>query len=476
MSKIKTPEKRIEFLAKQFKVFDDDYLSKLHDNDFFDESGYEVNTVMNYDEEICALYNWNQRKKKNGELVIGEVHIYIDTFINIVQADPTEHKEYVQWMLTTFVKLIKNGLISEGLRFIDEDLDMASEYLEIFHSIKNKPKFKSLSKNNHLFYNIKDPSNINQYNNLGQLFDAVDPFILKDTSKLDRDIRISSKLGGGKILYEDRFFIVYTPLTIKGSRLFRNYTNWCTTGKKETFKSYVDRKTPLGNKSKLYILIPKTFLLRDETKRTDDIYQLHFETNQYMNRSDKHINLYNIINGNDGLLQFFYDVLIEMAKACHNDYQNNNYTKALKALRFNDVILDVLPEILDKIYFYGEHFKDLTKLGKFDKAYCLYLRECGIEVLPPTIGNMKSLGYISLPNNKIKEIPANIGLLKKLTILNISGNKGIRFPKEITELDPVNGGSLVMISYGKGELTAETINDLKSWLPNVTLNEFDGFD
>jgi hypothetical protein len=191
----------------------------------------------------------------------------------MVQADPTEHKEYVQWMLTTFVRFIKEGNNGEAIRFAEEDLDVASEYLEIFHSEKHKPKFKLMCVGNSAFKDIRDPSNINQYRDLSHLFDAVDPYIGKNASKLEKDIRILSKLGHGKIPYEDRKVMVFLPKNIKSSRLFANHTRWCTTSRKETFDSYVNnRETSKKTAAYLYIIIPKTYLLTDEDpKKTHEL-------------------------------------------------------------------------------------------------------------------------------------------------------------------------------------------------------------
>ena len=191
VTKIKTPIKRIEFLAKRFQVCNFDEIQAAYKVDDDIEVLYEVDDTDN--SVFYAMHTWNQRKLKNeNEYVVASVMVYEDVFINVVQADPTEHKEYVQWMLETFVRLVRLDT-DRAIRFIKEDLWLASEYLELFHNERYKPKFKSLCRKNKAFKDIKDPSNINQYRDLSQLYDAIDPYIIKTPSKLEKDIRILSR-------------------------------------------------------------------------------------------------------------------------------------------------------------------------------------------------------------------------------------------------------------------------------------------
>jgi hypothetical protein len=469
----KTPLKRIEFLAKRFQVCDIKDIEDAYEKSDSIEVLYEVD-----DDSLSVfygMYTWNERKLKNeNEYVVGSVMVFEDVFVDIVQADPTEHKEYTQWMLETFVRLVKVDT-EKAIQFIKEDLWLATDYLNIFHSVKHKPKFKALCKKNEAFKDISDASNINQYRDLSQLFDAVDPFTNKIPSKLEKDIRVISKLGDGNIPYEDRKIIIFTPKTIKASRLFANYSNWCTTSKSQ-FENYVGKKTSKNTKSKLFILIPKTFLLEeDDEHKTNQIYQLHFESLMYMDKSDRRISDLSIfLKDNIGLSNYFYDELIGYARASHPNYQQNVYVSGLSSFGFTDFTFEVIPVETKKIQFIGEALKNLEKINRFKSVYSLFFRDCNIDEIHPNIGDLEKLGNLSLPNNNIKKLPKSIGKLKNLTVINISGNLIEEIPETIKELDKSNGGSLEYFSYGKNELSDKLIKQLNEWLPNAVLNEFSG--
>jgi hypothetical protein len=475
-TKTKTPEKRIEFLAKKFQVFDEEDLGDIEIHSMSPECYHCVYDIDETGDQVMyALYNWNKRMLKNeGTQVVGSVMVYEDVFVNIVQADPTEHKEYTQWMLQTFVNLVKKGDNDFAVRFVTEDLYLAAEYLEVFHAEKHKPKFKAICSKNLAFKDIKDTSDINQYRDLSQLFDAVDPFILKDTSKLEKDIRLACKLGNGEIPYEDRKIMIFYPKTHKGTQLFSSFTNWCTKTK-STFDSYDRRKTSTGTKTRLYIIIPKTFFIPEgHSDATTEIYQFHFESSQFMNKADKGVKdeMEGMIADNVGLSDYFYNLLIEFARANHGDYQNNVYVKALKLFGFHDVVFEVIPPDIEKIQFLDENLGDMKGIGRFNKAYSLYLRDCVFSELPESLGDLQNLGYLALPNNKIEKLPSSIGRLKNLTTINISGNPIKVIPENIKGLDSSNGGNLELISYSN--LSSEVLERLRILLPNVKLNEFKG--
>jgi len=458
----KDDNKRIAFLSKKFKVFTEKDYEKIS------ESGnYRVKQIdyepLESNGDVYILYLWNARKLRNeGLYVIDDIMISDWVFDKIIESDPTKHKEYCQWMLNTFIKLLKRD-INMGKLFIDEDLLIANEYLKIFHSEKNKPMFKELCKYNSAVKDINDPSDINQYRDLSLLFDAVDPYIKKDVSELENQIRFSVKLRRGLIPYEDRKVIVYNPTHIKSSRLFKDFTRWCTTLSQSTFNSYISRKTSLNRKAKLYIIIPKSFL--SNSNNTDELYQLDFETGQYMDKSDRRIkDLSILIKDNDGLSDYFYAELIEMAKATNN--YNSNYIKALNEFKFKNVIFDIFDKTIDKIIISNNSYPKIPDVSGFRNVKHFYMVNCKLEELHPSIGDMDKLEILSLPNNKLKELPDTIGKLKGLKIINLKGNSIKKFPETIKNLDISNGGNLEMICFDSNKILLDQINEL---LPNVII-------
>ena len=53
-------------------------------------------------------------------------------FEDIVDADPSSNKQYVQWMIKVFMTHIKEGEVEQAIRFLSEDLPEANEFLEVF--------------------------------------------------------------------------------------------------------------------------------------------------------------------------------------------------------------------------------------------------------------------------------------------------------------------------------------------------------
>lgn len=476
MTKQKSPIKRIEFLAKKFDVFDDEDLDKLVKKDFYLPNGEKYEHLYdirdNGEQSLYAIYTFNQRLLKNENIKQPKkIRVADFVFIDIVRADPTEHKEYVQWMLTTFTRLIKDSEFGRALMFVTEDLWLAKDYLEVFYKNRTKPKFKAMCRRNSAFNNITNPSDINQYRDLSQLFDAVDPFIEKDVSKLEMDMRIMARLKHGAIPYEDRKVMIFNPLTIQASRLFGKLTNWCTTSNKESHKSYVKNyKTPRGKKSKLHVIIPKTYLISDvnDPNKTDEIYQFHFESGSFMDRKDKRVtNLPDLISGNVGLQNYFYDSLITLALECKFNKLNNKYIDALFKFGFIDMLFDIYPDGAKYLRFHGFDIKETPDLSRFKRLNLLYMVECKLTKLDPSVAALKDLQTLVLTNNKLKDLPKSIGKLKNLKVLTIKGNSIDELPQELSQLDKANGGSLEVISVDDN-----LIDQATGLFPSIKVNRF----
>ena len=230
MSKDKSIE-RISFLAKNFNVFDDeDYETLNKDEENIPILKSHHNTID--EDSVLALYrvklydNGDIKVDDDGNPIVKWVGVYEEVFINMVQVDPTINKMYVQWMLQTFVRYIKAGDIDKAMRFATEDLPQAEEYLILFDGNKFKHAFKRMCMGNEAFRNVTDPSNINQYKNLSQLFDAVDPYIERDVSQLEKSMQGAVRRGEGEISYKDRKYTVFIPKTKEAASLFHKFKTW----------------------------------------------------------------------------------------------------------------------------------------------------------------------------------------------------------------------------------------------------------
>jgi leucine-rich repeat protein SHOC2 len=82
---------------------------------------------------------------------------------------------------------------------------------------------------------------------------------------------------------------------------------------------------------------------------------------------------------------------------------------------------------------------DRAILDRVDK---LVLQECGLSILPTSIGNLADLKLLDLYKNNLKFIPERIGNLSKLTNLNLNHNQITTLPESICQL--TNLTSLVL--------------------------------
>jgi leucine-rich repeat protein SHOC2 len=86
-----------------------------------------------------------------------------------------------------------------------------------------------------------------------------------------------------------------------------------------------------------------------------------------------------------------------------------------------------------------EKIIDRAILDRVDK---LVLQECGLSILPTSIGNLAELKLLDLYKNNLKVIPESIGNLAKLTNLNLNHNQIATLPERIGQL--TNLTSLVL--------------------------------
>lgn len=462
---------RISFLAEKFNVFEDDWYNSLSDEEtdaFTTISGSKLYAIFTLKVNKDNVY----KVRDDGSFIPENIRLSETCFTDVVQADPTEHKEYVQWMLNTFVRLIKNfDGSAEAYRFIAEDLYKANEYLEIFHENKHKPIFRQITENSTLLLNIADTSDINQYKSLSDLFNAVDPYIIRDFNELEVKVNKAVKSKDGEILFRDDIYTLFTPNTLKGSVIFKDMTRWCTTTSNSHFNNYCNQLTSYGVKSRLYIIINNKSFIKDN--KYSELFQFHFESSQLLDANDGRINSIkeSILDNSVGLSDYFYDLLIGLAKAKirQNKDINNVYVKSLITMGFSNIKFEILEDDIKQITFIKDNIEKLPNLSRFKELEVLYLSSVGLTEIDESVCELERLNILSLPNNKIISLPENINKLKELLIINICGNKIKNIPDNIQELDTSKGGQLERISYTGKDISIEVIEKLKELLPNTEI-------
>jgi len=458
---------RLQFLKDKFNIFDS-INDDLVDND-------SLCIIKNYSNEIISFIEKNEIKKlrKDGSEKIKinkKIHISDTLFNLMVDSDPSTKKVYTQWMLTVFNRLLNDVKThSDAIRFVQEDLPLANEYLLLFEENKRKKIFKKI--NSYTLKDINDVTNINQYKSLSQLYDAVEPFIERDSSNIESLINKFVGIGEAEMLVNDRNFMVIRPKTLSVNVLFDKFTTWCTSNPNNgMFKHYTETKPylrPDGSNSEIYIIIDKRFLKFNQLE-DNFLYQIHFESGQVKNRKQNgKSDFYNdILIKSEGVSNLIYDKLMSMSKLI-GSVNNNKYLNYLIKFGWSDALFDLMEDYTPYIRVFKTKVKKLPDLTRFKNLLSLIVTNSNLIELNSSIGNCSRLNEIILRDNNLTELPSEIGNLKKLVFLNVLGNKLKKIPEEIKYLDKTNGGKLHRICVDKKEIGSDNYNKLRQLLPSV---------
>lgn len=461
---------RIEFLAKKFDVFEIESYKIEQKIQGLKDYGYEYKIyTSNIDNKPLAII-WYIKPKEVGQRFTKNISISLDVFSDVISADPTPNKSFVQWMLTIFTRFLKKGdssSIQMAINFVVEDLPQANTYLTLFEANKRKNKFKDFCKGSYVLRHVNDPTDINQYKSLAQLFDAVDPFIKRDPTEIESLFERYVNSGKALIPFKDRKFTLYIPKTTDAATVFYEFANWCTARPNNgMFNNYTKNNLkPNGKNSDIYVIINNKFF----TGESKEIYQIHFETNQIKDRSNSNnVSIFeSVINESEGLSNFFYEELISMAKACKSGVHNNLYLEALIKFGFCESLFEFIDINTPIIRFMSKEIPKLPDISKFSQLDQLIITGAKLVELHPSICMLSNLEMLVLTNNNIKTLPIEIGNLKKLTFMNLIGNPIKSIPYEITYLDKSNGGSLFRLAIKREEIGEKNYQRLKELLPST---------
>jgi len=177
----------------------------------------------------------------------------------IMKVDPTKNKDYSRWLVERW--------LASGFEL--EDADKVREYLELFHTHKKKLPVKDIGRiktTGELFKLLKDAGVI------GVSVSGINPAELQELVQT-KDIKFMGELPK---------WLVYIPLTTKGSCYLGKNTEWCTAKYKED-----DQRNMFNYYSKdgeLWVFINKTSSSDEPAK-----IQIHFDSGQIMDQDDKDI-------------------------------------------------------------------------------------------------------------------------------------------------------------------------------------------
>ena len=455
-------------------------------------------------------------KSKKGKQ---SVKLSEEIFNDIVAADPSPNKQYVQWMIQVFMRHINEGDNEQAIRFLSEDLPEANEFLSVFDSVKNKKVFKRSAPNRPNA--PQDVTNINQYNDLSHLYSVVSPFIGAEDeeeggegeSKLWKKLKKYVDLGEAKLAYRDNDVLIYTPLTIESScEPLGPLASWCTRREGNSYFDSYRRNNPKpdGSLSDYYVIMPKKLFDGDDEGGLYPL-QFHFESNQIHDKGNSSIErtgkLAQVLDRFSGMKSFFQKELgklVEMdirkgtglmdshyikylnmfggkvqdhvsgeaysegvvnikklASQTTGPLQSNKYLQWLMQNTEGVIITDYLDtENTKALDFSNLSLKRLPDLSKFSSLERITANSCGLESLPP-INHLpidSKLNVIIAKDNNIKEAPlTGYEKLTDLFLLNLSNNPIKKFNKDIAI--EMFGNGLVMLTIDQDKLDAQSAKD-----------------
>jgi len=213
-------------------------------------------------------------------------------------------------------------------------------------------------------------------------------------------------------------------------------TRWCTSSPGLTwFERYI-------KDGPLYVVIPNSprkFTGSDEIGQKSGLpayrYQFHFPSNQFMDPSDRNIDLVKFLQGEEqGLKEYFKPEFMKGLAQNNGEKVSVNYpgdsaSKFIALYGFEE-FFDTLPENIKRLEFThkggGESFNLPLpeRIGDFKQLSALHLVGC-VSKIPDSICNLKELKFLSLPDNpNLQPLPACLAELPKLSIVNIKGSTG----------------------------------------------------
>lgn len=379
-------------------------------------------------------------------------------FDKIVLADPTTRRAgdeikkagtYVNWLVKQFLSLVPDDE-QEGTPQYKSALKRKKDlfFEDLYKTTNDLQKFDKFKQ--------KLPQDIRDINKLtiDGLFNAVKDFDLTmaTTTKAERK-SMPSHPGGDLVFDGDRWRII--KITDKGqigkeAACFyggnNQETRWCTSAPGlNYFNSYISR-------GPLYVIMDKNdSKLGNLTGLPMHRYQWHFQDQQFMDIHDRQMDWIGFLNGEGAEMKDFFkpEIMKNLSGPTGNsvvvEYPRDATSKYIALYGF-DEFFESLPKTLQRFDFtssgsgrYGEQVQPVNlelpeQIGNYDNLEVLHL-DGVVSKLPKTIGNLKKLQFLSLPNNKnLEELPESIADLPQLMVLNLkNSNPNIRIPKRLQE-------------------------------------------
>ena len=231
------------------------------------------------------------------------------------------------------------------------------------------------------------------------------------------------------IVYEDDDWKVYVPKTYEASCKLGGGTRWCTasTERREEFDFYT-------SKGPLYININKH---NPELK-----YQFHFETEQFMDKEDKEIDIGDFLDAHPGLESFYVRKGLYTIPPKPDENGLLIYTGGKVAKEYRDevnkvIVKDGVTSIGDFAFYKCSSLTSITipssvtTIGYGAFYYCSSLTSVTIPSRVTSIGNYAFSGCTSLTSI---DIPSSVTSIGYKTFYHCSSLTSIEIPSAVTSI------------------------------------------
>ena len=407
---------------------------------------------------------YTKAKKKDDKVIAPKMST--QKFDELVLADPTTRRDgdkvkkagaYVPWLLKQFLKLSTQAdevaqfgtpehksTLTQLQNLFFEDLYKTTEDLEKFERFKRQLDVADRDINRH---------------SIDSLFELVKDFSLEKEKGTKEDRKEAAKTfeyPGSELMHDGPEWVV-TKVSDTGKLGkdaacffggFNKETRWCTSA---PGLSWFDRYIKDGP---LYQVFKKGGEQAKETGLPAERYQFHFPSNQFMDINDRQIDLVGFLNKQAPELKELFkpEFAKGFQKGGHNskqvviDYPRDSSSKYLALYGFDD-LFEQLPKDLKRFDFvqssggyYGSrdttpiNLKLPERIGEYKDLEALNL-DGVVSELPESLGKLKKLMFLSLPNNKdLKSLPKSIADIPNLAIINLKGsNPNIEIPEEVAK-------------------------------------------
>ena len=192
-----------------------------------------------------------------------DIDIAVDLVLtDIEDADPTKNKQYVQWLVRSY--------ISGAIRTKEDVVSTTADMLDRYHTLKVHRKLP------------QSLADLNKFKTIGMLM-ALDYSVSATYNEFIEDKPEAAQKGESTEIINDADFRIIIPHDQEASCYYGQGTQWCTASRNNNmFNDYSTDGEPL------FVVIPKNPEYQGQK------FQLHFCTSQFMDETDSPMSLVNM--------------------------------------------------------------------------------------------------------------------------------------------------------------------------------------